>query len=101
MLRVDNVSFGYGSTTRGRRDAESPENRSRPGRESLVLDAVSLQVERGYGAPYLPGFVALIGGAGLVTLAGVAISVTLSAAGFYNMSHEFRNDAAPRTKMFP
>jgi putative ABC transport system permease protein len=40
----------------------------------------SLQVERGYGAPYLPGFVALIGGAGLVTLAGVAISVTLSAA---------------------
>ena len=39
-----------------------------------------LQVERGYGAPYLPGFVALMGGAGLVTLAGVAISVTLSAA---------------------
>lgn len=40
----------------------------------------SLRVERGYGAPYLPGFVALIGGAGLVTLAGVAISVSLSAA---------------------
>ncbi len=40
----------------------------------------SLRIERGYGAPYLPGFVALIGGAGLVTLAGVAISVTLSAA---------------------
>lgn len=40
----------------------------------------SMQIERGYGAPYLPGFVALIGGAGLVTLAGVAISVTLSAA---------------------
>jgi putative ABC transport system permease protein len=40
----------------------------------------TLQIERGYGAPYLPGFVALIGGAGLVTLAGVAISVTLSAA---------------------
>jgi putative ABC transport system permease protein len=40
----------------------------------------SLQVERGYGRPYLPGFIALIGGAGLVTLAGVAISVTLSAA---------------------
>jgi putative ABC transport system permease protein len=40
----------------------------------------TLRVERGYGAPYLPGFVALIGGAGLVTLAGVAISVSLSAA---------------------
>lgn len=39
-----------------------------------------LQVERGYGAPYLPGFLALIGGAGLVTFAGVAISVSLSAA---------------------
>lgn len=39
-----------------------------------------LQVERGYGSPYLPGFLALIGGAGLVTLAGVAISVSLSAA---------------------
>jgi len=29
------------------------------------------------------------------------VTVTLSAAGFYNMSHEFRNDEAPRTKMFP
>ncbi len=28
------------------------------------------------------------------------VTVTLSAAGFYNMSHEFRKDAAPRTKMF-
>ena len=40
----------------------------------------SMRVERGYGAPYLPGFLALIGGAGLVTLAGGAISVSLSAA---------------------
>jgi hypothetical protein len=29
------------------------------------------------------------------------VTVTLSAAGFFNMSHEFRKDAAPRTKMFP
>src|SRR5436190_13090230 len=31
---------------------------------------------------------------------GTEVTVTLSAAGFYNMSHEFRKDAAPRTKMF-
>ena len=37
-------------------------------------------MERGYRSEYLPGFVALMGGAGLVTLAGVAISVSLSAA---------------------
>ncbi|HEY6749402.1 MAG TPA: FtsX-like permease family protein [Mycobacteriales bacterium] len=49
-------------------------------RTALGPLAPTLQVERGYGAPYLPGFVALIGGAGLVTLAGVAISVALSAA---------------------
>ncbi len=30
-----------------------------------------------------------------------AVTVTLSAAGFYNMSHEFKGDAAPKTKMFP
>ena len=29
------------------------------------------------------------------------VTVTLSAAGFYNMSHEFVKDAAPKTKMFP
>jgi hypothetical protein len=29
------------------------------------------------------------------------VTVKLSAAGFYNMSHEFRKDQAPRTKMFP
>ncbi len=29
------------------------------------------------------------------------VTVTLSAAGFYNMSHEFQGDAAPKTKMFP
>ena len=28
------------------------------------------------------------------------VTITLSAAGFYNMSHEFRKDAAPKTKMF-
>ena len=28
------------------------------------------------------------------------VTVTLSAAGYYNMSHEFRKDAAPKTKMF-
>jgi hypothetical protein len=31
---------------------------------------------------------------------GREVTVTLSAAGFYNMSHEFRKDAAPKTKMF-
>ena len=30
----------------------------------------------------------------------VAVTVTLSAAGFYNMSHEFRKNAPPTTKMF-
>ena len=30
-----------------------------------------------------------------------AVTVTLSAAGFYNMSHEFKKDVAPKTKMFP
>ena len=30
----------------------------------------------------------------------VAVTVTLSAAGFYNMSHEFRKNAQPTTKMF-
>lgn len=49
-------------------------------RAALGLLGSNLQVERGYGAPYLGGFLALIGGAGLVTLAGVAISVSLSAA---------------------
>jgi hypothetical protein len=29
------------------------------------------------------------------------VTVTLSAAGFYNVSHEFRKDAAPKTKIFP
>jgi iron complex transport system ATP-binding protein len=47
LLRVDSVSFGYGSATRGRQDAGTPENRARPGHGALVLDAVSLQVERG------------------------------------------------------
>ena len=28
------------------------------------------------------------------------VTVTLSAAGFYNLSHEFRKDAAPKTKIF-
>lgn len=28
------------------------------------------------------------------------VTVTLSAAGFYNMSHEFLQDAAPKTRMF-
>jgi putative ABC transport system permease protein len=49
-------------------------------RAALGDARASLDVERGYGAPYLPGFLALMGGAGLVTLAGVAISVSLSAA---------------------
>jgi hypothetical protein len=31
---------------------------------------------------------------------GAEVTVTVSAAGFYNMSHEFRKDAAPKTKMF-
>lgn len=29
------------------------------------------------------------------------VTVRLSAAGFYNMSHEFRKDRPPKTKMFP
>lgn len=29
------------------------------------------------------------------------VTVTLSAAGFYNMSHEFRQNAPPKAKMFP
>ena len=28
------------------------------------------------------------------------VTVTLSAAGFYNMSHEFRKGVAPKTKIF-
>lgn len=31
---------------------------------------------------------------------GNEVTVTLSAAGFYNMSHEFRKGAAPKTRMF-
>lgn len=31
---------------------------------------------------------------------GSEVTVTLSAAGFYNMSHEFRKDQPPTTKMF-
>lgn len=42
MLRVDNVSFGYGSARRERKDSDSPSHHP-----ALVLDAVSLQVERG------------------------------------------------------
>jgi hypothetical protein len=29
------------------------------------------------------------------------VTITLSAAGFYNVSHEFHKGAAPKTKMFP
>ena len=29
------------------------------------------------------------------------VTVTLSAAGFYNMSHEFRKNAATKNKTFP
>jgi hypothetical protein len=32
---------------------------------------------------------------------GHDVTVSLSAAGFYNMSHEFRPGAVPKTKMFP
>jgi putative ABC transport system permease protein len=56
---------------------EEEEDRAR---SAVGEDIGYLRVERGYSAPYLPGFLALIGGAGLVTLAGVAISVSLSAA---------------------
>jgi iron complex transport system ATP-binding protein len=45
LLRVDNVSFGYGAAPRGDHDAASREHRSGSGR--LVLDAVSLEVGRG------------------------------------------------------
>jgi hypothetical protein len=31
---------------------------------------------------------------------GAELTVTLAAAGFYNMSHEFHKDAPPKTKMF-
>jgi putative ABC transport system permease protein len=39
-----------------------------------------LEVEEGYGRPYLPGLVGLIAGAAIITLGGVTISVSLSAA---------------------
>jgi putative ABC transport system permease protein len=39
-----------------------------------------IDVEHGYGRPYLPGLIALIAAAALVTLGGVAISVSLTAA---------------------
>ena len=42
MLRVDSVSFGYGSARHERKNTDSPRQHS-----ALVLDAVSLQVERG------------------------------------------------------
>jgi ABC-type cobalamin/Fe3+-siderophores transport system ATPase subunit len=42
LLRVDNVSFGYGSARHERKNTDSPRQHS-----ALVLDAVSLQVERG------------------------------------------------------
>ena len=56
---------------------EAEEDRARAAFGQQNADLV---VERGYQSEYLPGFLALIGGAGLVTLAGVAISVSLSAA---------------------
>ena len=43
-------------------------------------DGSAPKVERGYGHPYRPGFVALAFASGLVMLVGVLISVTLSAA---------------------
>jgi putative ABC transport system permease protein len=46
----------------------------------VLGDGVNLTVERGYGAPYRLGILTLVGVAGLITLAGVLISVTLSAA---------------------
>lgn len=47
MLRVDDVSFGYGSARRHHRPVEQPERRPASEDDGLVLDAVSLQVERG------------------------------------------------------
>jgi iron complex transport system ATP-binding protein len=46
LLRVDNVSFGYGAAPRRRRTTR-PIEQSGTGRRGLVLDAVSLHVERG------------------------------------------------------
>lgn len=63
--------------TTSRMPTDAEEDRARA---ALGLLGGNFQVERGYGAPYLAGFLALIGGAGLVTLAGVAIAVSLSAA---------------------
>jgi hypothetical protein len=31
---------------------------------------------------------------------GAPVTVTLTAAGFYKMSHEFKKDTAPKTKIF-
>jgi putative ABC transport system permease protein len=45
-----------------------------------VVGGAEIDVERGYGRPYLPGLIALIAAAALVTLGGVAISVSLTAA---------------------
>jgi putative ABC transport system permease protein len=45
-----------------------------------VVGGAEVDVEHGYGRPFLPGLIALIGAAALVTLGGVAISVSLTAA---------------------
>ena len=63
--------------TTSRMPTEDEEDRARA---ALGSGSGQLRVERGYRSEYLPGFVALIGAAGLVTFAGVAISVSLSAA---------------------
>ena len=73
---VEQPDEGQLVITTTRMPTEDEEDRARA---ALGPDG-GLQVERGYDSPYLAGFLALIGGAGLVTLAGVAISVSLSAA---------------------
>jgi putative ABC transport system permease protein len=66
----------YALITTSRPPTAAEEDRAR----GAVDDTVQLVVERGFGSPYRLGILALVGIAGLITLAGVLISVALSAA---------------------
>jgi putative ABC transport system permease protein len=62
--------------TTSRPPTSTEEDRAR----GALDDDINMQLEHGYGAPYRLGIIALVGVAGLITLAGVLISVALSAA---------------------
>ncbi len=87
------VSFVLITTSRPPTGAE--EDRAR----GVLNDGVNLTVERGYGAPYRLGILILVGVAGLITLAGVLISVALSAAeGQADLATLAAIGAAPRRR---